>query len=300
MIDIFYNKHYVAAKEAFDTTRKSKDIAEKIGLNNLKDPKHAVNLAIHGIQEAHSPEYVESLMTGEPEWLANTNAFDWDEGIWKMAVNSTAGIIAACESVITAMSKLPRENWYPYLIAGSLSSGLHHARRDEGSGYCTVNGLAIAANLLKDQNIVILDFDAHCGGGTISMLRELNIDNRVHQYDISTNMFDSYEADDRHHITIATTDEEYITDVETTLDHFIDWDTTDLILYNAGVDPYPEISHDTLKERDQQVFNKCIEQGTPCVFVLAGGYTNSQDADSLAESHLNTINAANRACHPLW
>ena len=295
MIDIFYNKHYVAAKEAFDTTRKSKDIAEKIGLNNLKDPKHAVNLAIHGIHEAHSPEYVESLITGEPDWLAGSNAFDWDEGIWEMAVNSTAGILAACETVISAMSKLPRAEWYPHIISGSLSSGLHHARTDQGSGYCTVNGLAVAANLLKDQTIVILDFDAHCGGGTVSMLRDLKIDERVHQYDISTNMFDSYEADDTHHITIATTDEEYLTDVETTLAYFIDWENTDLILYNAGVDPYPEISHDTLQKRDEAVFNKTATQGTPCVFVLAGGYTQAQTAESLAESHLNTINAANNA-----
>ena len=30
-------------------------------------------------------------------------------------------------------------------VAGSLSSGLHHARRERGDGYCTFNGLAIAA-----------------------------------------------------------------------------------------------------------------------------------------------------------
>ena len=139
MIDIFYNKHYVAAQESFDTTRKSADIAAKLGLDNVMDPKHAVNLAIHGIHEAHSEEYVQSLITGDPKWLAASNGFDWDEGIWKMAANSTAGILAACESVISAMSKLPRENWYPHLIAGSLSSGLHHAKTDQGDGYCTVN-----------------------------------------------------------------------------------------------------------------------------------------------------------------
>jgi len=29
-------------------------------------------------------------------------------------------------------------------FAGSLSSGLHHARRAGGDGYCAVNGLALA------------------------------------------------------------------------------------------------------------------------------------------------------------
>ena len=97
-------------------------------------------------------------------------------------------------------------------------------------------------------------------------------------------------------MTISTTDEEYQTDVQTTLDYMVDWEWTDLILYNAGVDPYPEISTQVLQQRDKAVFNKCITESTPCAFVLAGGYTTSQTEQELVQTHINTIHAAIEAC----
>ena len=288
---IFYNDQYVAPSCALDTTRKSKLIAEKIGLDNLTDPSGDVVNAIEEICAVHDIEYIESLQSGLPNYLAESNNFRWDSGIWSMAINSTAGVLAACQTAYRGIDKLS----LPSIISGSLSSGLHHAHTDGGAGYCTVNGLAVAANAFDSLNITILDFDAHNGGGTIEILRNLGIDDRVHQYDVSTNMFDSYEQDDKHLIMISDNDEDYIHDINLTLDFLVDWDETDLILYNAGVDPYPEISHNTLAHRDELVFNKCVSTTTPCAFVLAGGYTNDQDMDSLVESHMATIYAAQNA-----
>ena len=160
----------------------------------IHDPSCMVDEAIKQIKKAHSPQYVKALITGDPGYLSETNGFTWDEGIWEMAVNSTAGVLAACKTVLSTTSK----------------SGLHHASTGQGSGYCTVNGLAIAANYLNNSEITILDFDAHCGGGTVNMLRDLNIDHRVSQYDLSTNFFDSYDEDENHMISVAKDDEEYL------------------------------------------------------------------------------------------
>ncbi len=272
----------------FDTLRKSAEIAQRIP-EMLVDPTYMVDEAIKQILNAHSREYVKALQTGDPEYLSETNGFTWDEGIWEMAVNSTAGVLAACKTVLSPDMDAPK-------IAGSLSSGLHHASTGSGSGYCTVNGLAVAANSFKNFNIMILDFDAHCGGGTVNMLRDLGIDHRVSQYDISTNMFDEYDADENHIINIANTDENYletVTKILTTIDT-----RYDLVLYNAGIDPYPTISHETLKERDKLVFQTCSDNQIPCVFVLAGGYTFSQDMNSLVKSHVNTIKSANSFSSP--
>ncbi len=272
----------------FDTLRKSAEIAQRIP-EMLVDPAYMVDEAIKQILNAHSREYVKALQTGDPEYLSETNGFTWDEGIWEMAVNSTAGVLAACKTVLSPDMDAPK-------IAGSLSSGLHHASTGSGSGYCTVNGLAVAANSFKNLNIMILDFDAHCGGGTVNMLRDLGIDHRVSQYDISTNMFDEYDADENHIINIANTDENYletVTKILTTIDT-----RYDLVLYNAGTDPYPTISHETLKERDKLVFQTCSDNQIPCVFVLAGGYTFSQDMNSLVKSHVNTIKSANSFSSP--
>ncbi len=272
----------------FDTLRKSAEIAQRIP-EMLVDPAYMVDEAIKQILNAHSREYVKALQTGDPEYLSETNGFTWDEGIWEMAVNSTAGVLAACKTVLSPDMDAPK-------IAGSLSSGLHHASTGSGSGYCTVNGLAVAANSFKNLNIMILDFDAHCGGGTVNMLRDLGIDHRVSQYDISTNMFDEYDADENHIINIANTDENYletVTKILTTIDT-----RYDLVLYNAGTDPYPTISHETLKERDKLVFQTCSDNQIPCVFVLAGGYTFSQNMNSLVKSHVNTIKSANSFSSP--
>jgi len=272
----------VAPATDFDTLRKSAEIAERIP-EMLVDPACMVEEATKQILNAHSREYVKALQTGDPGYLSETNGFNWDQGVWEMAVNSTAGVLAACKTVLSPDTNAPK-------IAGSLSSGLHHASTGSGSGYCTVNGLAVAANYLKNSEITILDFDAHCGGGTVNMLRDLGIDHRVSQYDLSTNMFDEYDEDENHMISVAKDDEEYLRKVDGILS---DLDpSVDLVLYNAGTDPYPTISHATLEERERRVFQACVENGIPCVFVLAGGYTFSQDMNSLVKSHISTIKAA--------
>lgn len=58
---------------------------------------------------------------------------------------------------------------------------------------------------------------------------------------------------------------------------------------SAPAKPYPTISHATFEERERRVFQACVEKGIPCVFVLAGGYTFSQDMTSLVTSHVKSI-----------
>ena len=279
--NIYWNKMYTSARYAFDTTRKSAEIVKTIGQDNVKSPIKMLTTAYKEIIKSTSPTYVHALTTGNPQHIANSNGFCWDLGIWYMALHSTAGVLSA---VNTALN----EN----TIAGSLSSGLHHADHKSGRGFCTINGLAVAANSLP-ANITILDFDAHCGGGTVNTLRHLKIDNRVHQHDISTNHYDAYQPDDNHTITIATNPKTYIEAVHNTLQKI---DTnTELIIYNAGTDPYPEIDHDTLQYRDHLVFNHALNKNIPCAYVLAGGYTDQQTMEQLVQSHINTLNAAETA-----
>tara|TARA_Y100000004_G_scaffold179700_1_gene223585 strand:+ start:454 stop:1374 length:921 start_codon:yes stop_codon:yes gene_type:complete len=292
---LYYNNKYTGAKHAFDTTRKSKHIAEALGEDNVVDHTAYIStydwleLADHWIANSISPRYYRALRTGDSP-ISTSNGFAWDKGIWDMALNSTAGVMAAVESALGNK------------IAGSLSSGLHHADTEGGMGFCTVNGLAVAANwILKGvgqvhhdvNHVTILDFDAHNGGGTVHSLRALEIDDIVDQYDLSTNTFDSYREDDTHTIAIANNDDEYLNTVDVILETMNQ--DTDIVLYNAGTDPYPSISHEALAERDKIVFDYCVQNDIPCAFVLAGGYTWSQDMDSLVKSHLNTIYAAEEA-----
>src|SRR5207249_1324240 len=75
--------------------------------------------------------------------------------------------------------------------AGSLSSGLHHASRASGMGFCTFNGLALATKAARDQGarVLIIDLDAHGGGGTYSIVKRWP---DVVQLDLVVSLLDSY------------------------------------------------------------------------------------------------------------
>ena len=77
----------------------------------------------------------------------------------------------------------------------------------------------------------------------------------------------------------------------------------DLVLYNAGMDPFEGchiggrrgIARDVLAEREDAVFAWCRADGLPVAFVLAGGYTNSGfSEDELVDLHRLTLEAAAR------
>ena len=180
--------------------------------------------------------------------------------------------------------------------AGSLSSGLHHARFNRGSGYCSVNGLAIGALAARDifiklpepGHIVLLDVDAHCGGGTHSFIGRSE---QILHLDLSVNAFDSYKPMNGNNLTIlnSPSDEEYLSTLSDLLKKIPS--DTKLLLYNAGMDPYPIVSRALLKHREDLVSHWCKEHAIPVVFVLAGGYLGAFSKSELVNAHLYTIEA---------
>lgn len=286
---IFYNDKYVAPVHVFDTTRKAAWIAELITTTGvpgveLVDPACLVGLAEQVIESTHEPVYVDALRSGEPASLASSQGFRWDEGIWEMALNSTAGVVGAVAETLATGNP-----------AGSLSSGLHHARAGEGSGFCTVNGLAGASRHalgLVDGTVVVLDTDAHCGGGTHSLVGN---EKRIRHLDLSVNGFDSYSTAGDNRLVCLTRssgdrsrfDRRYLDELDGFLDQIPD--DTGLVVYNAGMDPYPTVSKATLTERENRVAGWCATNNVPIAFVLAGGYTHAMTEDELVDLHMQTI-----------
>ena len=204
MIPIFYSPAYVGTGHSFDTTRKSQWIAEALqrqaaGRIELRDPGL---LSEEEIARFHSAEYVRAVRTGQPRRLAESQGFPWDSGVWTMAQAVNAGLVRAALAALESG------------VAGSLSSGIHHARRREGVLFCTFNGLVLAANAAIDagaESVLILDTDAHCGGGTHSLICD---NERIWQRDLAVNFMDRYEENGRTALTLIDSADDYLPALE--------------------------------------------------------------------------------------
>lgn len=289
---VFYNENYTASKYAFDTTRKSNSISTSmieypIQNADLTDPKEFSVIAESNIKQVHSSEYVKNVKTGKGN--ASSQGFDWDPGIYDMAVAHSAGLVAAVDTVLAGEQ-----------VAGSLSSGLHHASDDGGAGFCTFNGLAVAARYAQEsgvKNIAILDLDAHAGGGTYKIIGE-HLSDTTHQTDVVVSLFDTYNIrknDSRSQIDIlkhTSGDNDYMRAVRNSIEN-ITKHRPELIIYNAGMDPINAgISKSTLAWREELIAEWRDALKVPLVFALAGGYTwGSVTMPQLTNLHRLTIRA---------
>lgn len=285
---VFYNSKYAASKYAFDTTRKSVHIAEsmdKFAINNatLTDPTEYEPIAEEIVGIVHADQYVKDVKTGGP--LGGSQGFEWDPGIYTMALAHASGLVGAVEAVHAGAP-----------VAGSLSSGLHHADHEGGAGFCTFNGLAVAAMRATDlgyRNIAIIDFDAHAGGGTYSITRKF-LPDTTFQVDVVVSPFDTYKVSDlKSNINIlsgSASDRDYMDAITESLG-IVAKNQPDFIIYNAGMDPINSgYSRHSLAYREELVAEVCSALQVPTIFALAGGYTwGSTSMDELVNLHRLTI-----------
>lgn len=286
---IYFDDRYNRTEQQFDTLVKAVAVATDLvdfpvpGVE-LVSPEPATR---DDLLLAHTEEYIDAVETGEPVSLAKSNGIGWDPGLFDATRFSTGGMIAAVREAIASGG-----------VSGSLSSGLHHARADQGAGYCTFNGLAIAAlRAVADgaQRVVVLDLDAHCGGGTASI-----IDGRrgVEQVDVSVIAFDVYNRTANASRKMADA-YDYLEVVAGELDSIVDPAGISVLFYNAGMDPHEDargvagITTAMMAERERMVFEWARGHGVPVAFALAGGYTGAgADMQGVVDLHRLTIEAA--------
>lgn len=290
---LFYGPDYVLSAAEFDTTRKAAWVAASLVERPIPgvEPVAPAPLTAEDVALVHDPAYIEAVMTGVPRSLAETNGFGWDAGLAAMVLASNGGVVAACLEALATGG-----------VSGSLSSGLHHARRARGEGFCTFNGLALgvrAAQRAGAGRVLIVDLDAHCGGGTWELLGR---DPAVEQLDVAVSGFDRYTPSGRWTLDLVTQATDYLPVIADRL-RGVDRRATDydLVLYNAGMDPYERcvvggldgIDATILRERERMVFQWVRGHEWPVAFVLAGGYARDPEGRrDLVALHRATIEAA--------
>lgn len=163
-------------------------------------------------------------------------------------------------------------------IACSPSSGFHHAGVDFGGGFCTFNGLMVAANLARVEGakVGILDCDAHFGNGTQNILDEFGNCGVIHR------TMGKHFPCGQHAGGF----------IQWLLHAVKDMKDCDVVIYQAGADPWRndplggQLSLYELALRDDIVFGQLKN----VAWNLAGGYSEATD-----EIHLTTLKRAYRS-----
>lgn len=165
-------------------------------------------------------------------------------------------------------------------IAISPTSGFHHADYSKSMGFCTFNGLMLAAVAIHRERpscrIGIVDFDMHWGNGTVDIIRKLGLD-YVSHLAFSDQVGNDYE--------------DWLSELPESLQASMG--ACDLLFYQAGADPHiedplgGELSTDQMARRDRLVFEFGRRRGKALAWNLAGGY---QDPVSrVIDLHLATV-----------
>lgn len=292
-VKLFYSPDYLYAGTSLDTTNKAGWVADSL----VCDPIPGVEVVAPTVEathemaaRVHSDAYVRAIWTGEPRDVADRNGVGrWTPDFARSRISATSGVLSAA---LTA--------WQSGGVAGSMSSGLHHARFAEGRGFCTLNGLVVAATEVVRRGarrVVIVDLDAHGGGGTASLIDGCE---GIEQIDVSVDSFDAYRS--TANATYYWSDGRgYLATVRQALHAVVDPASIDLVLYNAGVDPHEDcptggaigVTSEVLAQRDRMVFDWARSWSIPAAFVFAGGYVGERlSRESLVGLHRQTISAA--------
>jgi len=258
---------------------------------------------VDDLLRVHTRAYVDAVRTGEPRALAESQKFPWSPGLWPSVLLTNGGAIAAARRALDDG------------VAAAIASGFHHAHADHGEGFCTFNGLVVAAERLRAEGrvgtVAVLDCDLHYGNGTASLCaaRPWLTNASVYGNDYAGNRaFRDVDVvrhvDGANHVSFALPNgsgrAELLDAVARAADAVVARGRPDLLLYQAGADPYREdpysplaLDHDDLRARDAWVFAWARRERLPIAWVLAGGYT--PDVAKVVAVHVGTFAAARAA-----
>ena len=178
-------------------------------------------------------------------------------------------------------------------ISASLTSGFHHAGTSAGRGFCTFNGLMVAALRLlgegRVERVAIIDCDYHYGDGTQEIIDTQQLSDRVFHLSLGHRF--------RWHEHAGP----YLDAKAALRDPLRDFDPG-VILYQAGADVHIDdplgglFTTEQMRLRDATLFTIARDLGIPVAWNLAGGYQMERDGSipRVVELHMNTFEEALR------
>lgn len=285
-------------------------IRELLEPEGLFDLRHAPLADASQVELAHDPEYVRRFVNGTlPPEMMRRIGFPWSEGLVRRTLASVGATLAASEQALTTG------------FGGTLAGGTHHAFRNEGSGYCVFNDIAVAIGWLRKEKAPPSRFARSVGHTDGEVARIAVVDLDVHQGDGTAQIFEN-DPDvltfsmhggknfpfrkQRSRIDVeledGTGDEVYLEKLASALPRVEEFGP-DFVYYQSGVDPLDSdrlgrlsVTMNGLRERDRMVFEMVRRGGWPLVVTLGGGY--SEPILRTAEAHAQTFRMAKEILKP--
>ena len=239
---------------------------------------------------AHTPAYVDAVLgrTLDPAAVRRIG-FSLTERVVLRAQLATAGTLLAARLAL-------QEG-----LACNSAGGSHHARADQGAGFCVFNDVAVAASVLLAEGLVkqilVVDLDVHHGDGTALIFQ-----GEPHVFTFSMHCDDNWPlekppSDLDVALPKGTGDAGYLAALDDCLPALLDQVRPDLVFYIAGVDPHQDdrlgklaLTDQGLMTRERRVIEAVRRRAIPLVTVLGGGY--GQDVDAVARRHSLVFHAA--------
>ncbi len=208
------------------------------------------------------------------------------------------------ETVARRAAIVPNGTWAAGCLAiehgyaANTAGGSHHALANTGAGYCVFNDLAVAAVRLVEEGraerVLVVDCDVHQGDGTAALLAGRQ---GVATYSIhAAKNFPVRKACSTLDVALpdGVDDDGYLDALERSLVPMLNEMRPDLILYQAGVDPFAgdqlgrlALTLDGLERRERFVAGLAIDRSIPIASTVGGGY--GDDALAIAERHVAAI-----------
>jgi acetoin utilization deacetylase AcuC-like enzyme len=278
--DVVYSKKQVGDTDSFSPSPSKPKLLAKLLQSRFPELQFVPPVALtqEDLMLAHNDTYVADVLTKR-----RSNGF----GTLSDSINASLPYTNGALYTAARLATFDKP-------AAALVSGFHHAGYNYGGGFCTFNGLVIAAlKMMKEcglDRVLILDCDMHYGDGTDDIIRRLNLQDRVINL-----TFGKYCQVPKHAKAYLRRLEPAAGWVAQGVRNF----QPDLILYQAGADTHVDdpfggvLTTEQMMERDRRVFTIAKNAGIPLAWCLAGGYQRdaSGGIDGVLALHMNTFDA---------
>ena len=237
----------------------------------------------------HESKFVEQFLDGTiPEPAMRRIGFPRSPQLVTRTLASVGGTLGATKAAIETG------------FGGTLAGGTHHACRNEGSGFCVFNDLAIAIIWARTnrgiRKAAIVDLDVHQGDGTASIFAG---DEDVFTLSLhGERNFPFRKQVSRLDVPLPdhTGDEDYLRALKPALLQALDFEP-DIVFFQAGVDALATdslgrlaLTPEGMAQRDALVIGEVSRLNKPLVITQGGGY--SRPINLTVAAHARTFRTA--------